>query len=483
MEMVDNSIILNGDVTDELWDEALSLVTDGDDISLKIINGRILVSKLIIPNSISAISIEACVFTKPTVISGLDRGRFFCINKCSRNFLIGTVTIKNISCRVFNFTEEKPKYKNYDLYDHISPQIESCIFHHCIYTSTNTPVFNSVFFIDSIKYISYSMLDKESLFFNNCNFCDYLKIEVYNFKRLSISISESKVVSSRSDIEPNINFMSRDTLIESLSINNSKLKCLNFNFFKQEIEKIDISESELGSLDLHTVDDEHAPKRIYSISIIKSKINKLLLNNRHNVHPLLFSGSMFQNPPQFFGSNVPHGSSFPDKKGFVSRCGDKDASCYRTLRFSMESQRNREFEGMFFTLEQESILNKNKTWKKYFSLNYLYSLFSNYGTDHIRPLLILFMSLIFFTIAYSLLASPNVSPSLPIDWDIIEDSFIFSLKQALQPFSSLKDMSPLLDKSTAITLPYAIVCVVNSILSISCLALSGLAIRWKFKRG
>jgi len=189
------------------------------------------------------------------------------------------------------------------------------------------------------------------------------------------------------------------------------------------------------------------------------------------------------NPPQLHGANIPHGSVFPEKIRFLSRSGDSDAACYRTLRYFMESIRGRELEGIFFSLEQESILNKQKGLSRVLSANYFYLKISEHGTNYTRPLLILLLANVFFAIIYAVIASPRISIGLPIDWQLLENSFLFSLKQTLQPFSSLKDLAPLPEDNALSTFTCSLLGVFNSLISVSCIALSGLALRWKFKRG
>lgn len=138
---------------------------------------------------------------------------------------------------------------------------------------------------------------------------------------------------------------------------------------------------------------------------------------------------------------------------------------------------------MFFSLEQESLLNNKGKIKKYFSASYLYHLLSDYGTNYRTPLCILLISIPLFTIIYSIINTPVISVSLPIDWDIIIKSLIITLKQTFLPFDMLRNNDLIANKTTSSIIGLVLVGVVNSILSVSLLALSGLALRWKFKRG
>ncbi|MDX7771919.1 hypothetical protein SJR62_19230, partial [Aeromonas caviae] len=234
------------------------------------------------------------------------------------------------------------------------------------------------------------------------------------------------------------------------------------------------------SLDLHTVNDGKDRTEIYNLYITNSNVGMLLLNNRDIIHPLSFVGSTFKSPPHFFGAKITSGSRFPNRESFISRNGKRDAACYRVLRSHMEAQRDRTLEGMFFSLEQESLCNEENGIEHYISK--MYHVFSNYGTDYIKPLLLLLVFAFIFTFIYGLYMSESIGLSNPIDWDLLKSSFIYSLKQILQPFSSLKDMTPLGDGKGELSLVIILVSILQSFISLVCIALSGLAIRWRFKR-
>jgi len=483
MNIVDKSIVLNMDVTVEIWSNLKKLVSNHTDIALVVKNANIYLEKFDIPEEISSVSIVNCVFESRTKLSGLKDGRLLEIKNCSKKHIMCSLIIEHVDCMVFNYHEDKPKYKSILYEKYISVRIENSVFEHCHFTSVDAPIFHKVAFIKKLQHFSHARHDNEVFFFEECIFYDFLNIIINNVNRLDVQMTKCKVGSTRNDWTPTPSFTVDDVVIRKLNIIDSDLSNMYFYLFRKEIEKIEINGSQVKLLQLYTVDDEGEPNRIYDISILDSHIDQLLLNHRHIVHSLLFNRSTFYHPPEMFGANMPHGSCFPDKDGFISRSGDLDASCYRVLRYFMELERNRELEGVFFTLEQESILNKKHGYRKYLSLNYMYYAFSNYGTNYIRPLIILALSIIVFTLIYSISLSPEISPNLPIDWELIKNSFIFTLKQTLQPFSSLKSMTPLFDENTPLEAKFIFIGIINSILSITCLALSGLAIRWKFKRG
>ncbi|MCG6215620.1 hypothetical protein [Vibrio furnissii] len=483
MEIIDNKLTVNMDVTDEIWRDVLEVIKGSKGINVVINGVQILSSMLELCQSISSISFNNCTFLQRTEVVGTKNIIDFTMNNCKRDFLLGGITLKKLHCRYFKFIEDKLDKENYDYSSHISPVIKKCFFYVCIIQSVLMPIFQSVGFSKKLILNSSSLEDDEVISFEKCAFFDYLTITLSDFIGLTINITDCKTDSQNDFITKSIKIQAdRETVIKYLNINNSELSGMNLYLFNIPVKNVDINSSRVEILELYSGSEgECSP--IYNLNIKNSFINKLQLNNRNIVHPFSFEGSKFNYPPEFFGSNIPHGSSFPKKNGFISRNGDKDASYYRTLRFFMESQRNRELEGMFFSLEQESVLNKNKGIRKYLTISYLYSLLSDYGTNYTRPLYILTLSILIFTILFSLISSPKVSLSLPIDWNLIVNSLIFSLKQVLQPFSALKDMTPILDKNEPLNSVYVFLGIVNSVLSIGCITLSGLAIRWKFKRG
>ncbi|EHA1123843.1 hypothetical protein FG475_01760 [Vibrio navarrensis] len=483
MEFIENRLTINEELTNEMWESVLELLKDHGGINVVVDNARILSSKLTLCESMSSISLNNCLFLQRTEIIGTDKIIDFTMNNCKRDFLFGGITLNNLYCSYFTFIEDKEDKEDYDLINHISPVIEKCYFYVCKIKSFEMPIFEFVAFLEKLMLISLSPDKDETVTFNKCVFFDYLKITLSDFFGLTFNIYNCKTKSQNESVTKSTNVsVVRETTINYLNFKNSELDGMNFYFYNIPVNNVDIIKSNVGILELYSGnEDECSP--IYNLNIKQSSVKKLQLNNRHIVHPFSFIGSSFEFPPEFLGSNIPHGSSFPQKDGFINRNGDKDASYYRTIRFFLESQRNRDLEGMFFSLEQESILNKNKGYKKYLTISYLYSILSDYGTSYTRPLYILSFTTILFTLIYSLIASPKLSFYLPIDWELILNSLIFSVKQALQPFSSLKDMSPILNKDAPLNGIFVFLGIINSIISIGCITLAGLAIRWKFKRG
>jgi hypothetical protein len=148
----------------------------------------------------------------------------------------------------------------------------------------------------------------------------------------------------------------------------------------------------------------------------------------------------------------------------------------------MEEQRNRELEGEFFYLEQKSILKKEKDSGNINIFRYFYGVISDFGTNAVRPLIIVVLAGLFFSLVYALWLSPKVSIVLPLDFELLSRSLHFSVKQITQPFWSLRDLAPLMDKEVK-THPIVYIAILQSFISLTCVTLTVLAIRWRFKRG
>lgn len=489
------SILIEGELTQSRWDDIMSSLVDKDDIKVNIINAKIIDCELTMPSSISGLLIESSIIHGRSIISGLERGRFLVIKNCTKSGL-GYTKIENVFCNSFEFVDKKHEYNNDNVFDRLQLDFKECGFEYFNCFSMLEPLFNKVFFIQRIKISpSSTCAQKFLLHFDSCRFGKYLQVEFRNCIGMKLSINDSSVfdednqigedssycVDQISNFSVIFNFI--DSNVSHLAINKSILPGSSFYLFCVDIKRLEIYESIVGALELYTLNDKDKPKEIYSVQIKDSAVDRLLLNNRIITHPIDFSGSEFYGPPNLLGVDIPHGSLFPGKSGFINRSGEEDASCYRVLRHQMESQRNRELEGMFFILEQESILNSKSKWVRVFTINWWYAFISCFGTNYVRPICFLILSIFVFTVAYALILSPELSVNLPVDTELLTRSFVFSLKQVLQPFSALKELSPLINDTKTIHMAIIFMAVINSAWGVTCLALSALAISWKFKRG
>lgn len=480
MEIINNKITINGTINSDVWNRLISKVENNDDVSIYINDANIEVNNLFIPVAVSALSISSSVFLGAVTIEGLQRGKSISIDKCYQGN-IGLVLIKNCDFNAFYLDdiEYHDEYRN--KLDSLVLEFEHCVIKNFISYSSDIPIFRDVCFYDKIKLTATKTSDGENIMFFNCSFADYLSIEIKNHHNINLSIRETDNITLQCNsdkIQTTIN--ANNATFSKIDIYNSNLFATKILLFKIEIKEIEIIDSSLKKLDIHTVDDQDAPKRIYSLSIKNSEISHLRLNNRKVVHPLCFPNTTFISPPELHGATIANGSIFPDKEFFKSANGLTDAACYRTLRTFMENHRNREHEGIFFVLEQDSLLNEKNSFTKYFSLRYLYKIFSNYGTNYTKSIASFIITTIVFSLMYAFILSPSISVSLPIDYDLLIRSFLFSLKQSLQPFFILKDISIQGNLDNPIIV---ILALLNSLISLIAIALTAFAISWKFKRG
>ncbi|UUE08360.1 hypothetical protein NMX13_11645 [Dickeya zeae] len=486
MKIINNSILIERDLTDEILKSLTLHLVNLDGIELEIRNAKITTKNMEIPKAITSLIIEDCVFTVPTVISNLKGGTIFEVVNCRRDIFLGNVTIKDIECHTLTINQEEIK----EITECLCPDIKDSLIDYFNCDIDTPPVFSNVYFGREVKIRNNSMGEETfDLFFNDCKFLarSILKVDVAS--PIIISMGNCNTFSPDDKNGEELVFISftENSIIKSLIISDSKLYNVKFNLFLSTIKNISVTNSTVGELDLSTIEKEgnngKDKNSIYNIHIIDSLVGGINFKYRKIVHELYFSNTTFTTPPQMQGANIPEGSELPGRSYFTSRKGQYDASCYRTMRFIMESQRNRELEGMFFSLEQESLLNQQSWIKKHFSVSYFYYLLSDYGTNYRIPFYIFLSSIPFFTVIYSLINSPVISIYLPIDWNIISKSFVTALKQAFLPFELLRNNDLETNKNTLSVLVFVIIGVFHSILSVSLLALSGFALRWKFKRG
>ncbi|WP_148677442.1 hypothetical protein [Klebsiella variicola] len=483
MKVKNNCVMIDVSLTDDIFKQLTLLLTGLVDISLKVENSVITTKNIDLPDAVSSVIFKNCIFEAPTIISNLKEGRLFKIENCKKDFLLGNVKLNAIHCSSMIIDQGEIQ----DFVECLSPDINKCLIEYFDCNSEQVPVFTEVTFAKKVFISTKTRSEPCNLYFNGCTFFNYVQFNINIKSSLLINMDECDFVKSKTDSDLVLVNFATNSIVRSLNISRSKLGMMKFNLFSVTIENIEITKSEVGGLDASTIekkekdDDKH--NSIYNISITDSVLKSLNLKHRKIIHEIDFSNAIFSTPPQIQGANIPEGSKIPDKSHFISRKGIHDASCYRALRFIMESQRNRELEGMFFSLEQESLLNDKGTIRKYFSANYLYYLLSDYGTNYRTPLCILLITIPIFTIIYSIINSPVISTSLPIDWDIVIKSLVITLKQTFLPFDVLRNNDSVTSKTAGSVIGFVLVGVVNSILSVSLLALSGLALRWKFKRG
>jgi len=223
-------------------------------------------------------------------------------------------------------------------------------------------------------------------------------------------------------------------------------------------------------------DDYEIRQQIKSIDISHSTFSKVNFSNRHFKGKTDFRNCIFKVAPKFHESKLHEETFFPPFKKFLDTDSPEAYQAYRVLKLSMENVRNRLDEGAFFALEQRSLRKSRPFRERYFSFSTLYDAISTYGLNSIRPMAWLFLFTFFFSQVYYKISGK-------ILW---VDSFIFSLKQSIKPFSTWnineKPGLKLMFEEHQLSI-IKILSSAHSILALSVITLFLLSLRWRFKRG
>lgn len=193
-----------------------------------------------------------------------------------------------------------------------------------------------------------------------------------------------------------------------------------------------------------------------------------------------FQGTTFTIPPRFNGSSLNSQTLFPNEEYFnVLYSKDKSfinihVAAFQLLKTESSKLLDRRTQGMFFSLEQKYLRQSDRINSLEKGLSWLYDITSSYGRSAVRPLLYLFIIMIMFTILFSAMKSEVISFALPFSETIIVDSFKMSLANIFLPFKVI------LQKG--IEIPVLLLSIIQSVLSLSLITLSLLALRWSFRR-
>ena len=264
------------------------------------------------------------------------------------------------------------------------------------------------------------------------------ELNCYEFLISHSKIDYFKICDSNSDI-PSGAFFSVCSKIENFWMLNTKAPKYSFGFDGSYSGRINIDSSEIGDIDISaSLASDSEKNKMNSISIRSSSIGEINACGRCFENPLDFTDTKFKKSPKFHGVDIPQGSIFPVHEFYYDKNGENTIRAYRTLRLAMEAQRAREEEGVFYQLEQESILNTRVNGSKCFHFSFWYRLLSSFGTDYRRPLVILLCLLVSFSAIYSLLLSPVLGFRYDFDINVVVKGFVFSIKQMIYPFSALR---------------------------------------------
>lgn len=218
-------------------------------------------------------------------------------------------------------------------------------------------------------------------------------------------------------------------------------------------------------------------------------------SNRRFLTTADFSQAVFHSVPEFHGSVLHQDTIFRGTK-FLNTQNPAAPAAYRTLKLAMEESRAWDEANMFYALERQSRRRQKDTPapEKFFS--WLYEQVSYYGTNFLRPLgCLLFVTIAAFLVYDAMLEThtaglgqaylPQARPAL-----------VFAMEQIVRPFAVwtvdyLKSAggAPSDAAKAAKTLienfPVCVrvVATLQSVLSLSLVALFLLALRRRFKMG
>lgn len=147
----------------------------------------------------------------------------------------------------------------------------------------------------------------------------------------------------------------------------------------------------------------------------------------------------------------------------------------------MENLRSRDEEANFHALELESLYNRDDTPKSVKYASYIYEKLSDYGRDFILPLgWLATLFGVFLLIYMTLIRATAIQPVVPEG--ILKFSLGFTLDQLVLPFrGGLEKLPKAVEHIWDYRLLYRFIGAVQSIGSISLIALFLLALRRRFK--
>ena len=188
-----------------------------------------------------------------------------------------------------------------------------------------------------------------------------------------------------------------------------------------------------------------------------------------------FSYSYFHKAPLFYECKFHQDTSF--KGASFNEFSSAAARAYRTLKLVMEEMRNRNDEALFYSLEQRSLRYEPDIGKAIKITSWLYEKSSDYGSSFVLPVVHLLWVTAFFHVGYSVCSIDYLAfgSGALAEKIFSSDNVIFTITQVVSPFS----MRDSLAGANTIVELFAII---QSIVSLSLVALFLLALRWQFKR-
>jgi len=191
------------------------------------------------------------------------------------------------------------------------------------------------------------------------------------------------------------------------------------------------------------------------------------------------------------------GTKFPQKTtayGIVAKGKALSASCeasYREARNAFHAHRNRELEGKFFAFEKRCHRRGLPRQLRYLlpkCLSWLYDVTSEYGQSYGRALSALVASKVVFAFFYSFFSGGS-KERFGLPGEIDADSIAFTFWQTVKPFETWSGkFQPMLGSYETIVADsihtgyWMFWTTLDSIASLSLVALTVLALRWRFRR-
>jgi uncharacterized protein YjbI with pentapeptide repeats len=215
---------------------------------------------------------------------------------------------------------------------------------------------------------------------------------------------------------------------------------------------------------------------------------EVLFHNRKFLHATDFRRAYFERAPKFHGCTLHQDTFFPKQANFRDRGGAEAALAYRTLKRAMASVHARGEEAKFYVLEQKSLLRDKDTpcSTRFFSV--LYWLAADYGQSVLLPLFWVFITFAAFLAIYMACLWLYLDPISSFVYPAIDfwDLLWFSLRQVFRPFEvfSLRIAAPadaVHEVLRVAPLRLALLAALQSVLTLSFLALFLLALRRRFK--
>lgn len=193
-----------------------------------------------------------------------------------------------------------------------------------------------------------------------------------------------------------------------------------------------------------------------------------------------FSNTTFLKPPLFDGAILHEHTIFPKKSYFeIKGLGgndnvQKNITALQILKAKSSSLLDRRQQAVFFGLEQEYLRYYGELNVFEYSISTIYGFVSDYGTNYFKPVVILLLLFCIFTGIYFFQQIPDISPMLDVYMNAFEKSLRISLMSITAPFKIISN--------PAYGMLQMLLSTLQSVLSLSLITLSILALRWRYKR-